>query len=339
MATGLTVAVVGATGVVGEEMRAVLDERRFPVDRLVALASSRSAGGTVDWRGSDVLVTELDDESFRGVDLALFSAGASVSERFADSAVAAGCVVVDNTRAFRMSPSVPLVVPEVNSDALGDHRGIIANPNCSTIQMVVALAPLHRAAGIKRVVVSSYQAASGAGRAAMDELRDQTVALLNFRDPKVEQFQRRLAFDVIPEIDVVLPEGDTREERKMVDETRKILGRPDLAVSATCVRVPVFVGHCLAVNVELERALSVEDARRVLGEADGVVIDDDPAAYHTTADVAGRDETFVSRVRLDPSVEHGLNLWVVADNLRKGAATNSVQIAEALLERRLMRVA
>ncbi len=339
MGEGLTVAVVGATGAVGEELRAVLEERSFPVQRLVLLASARSAGGTVQWRGDKLTVEELDDESFRGVDLALFSAGTSVSERYADSAVAAGAVVVDNTRAFRMSPGVPLVVPEVNADALAKHSGIIANPNCSTIQLVVALAPLHQAAGIKRVVVSSYQAASGAGRAAMDELRDQTVALLNFRDPKVEHFQRRLAFDVIPEIDVMLPEGDTREERKMVDETRKILGLAGLGVSATCVRVPVFVGHCLSVNVEFERALSPEEARIALAAADGIVIDDDPAAYATTADVAGQDETYVGRVRRDTSVEHGLNLWVAADNLRKGAATNAVQIAEALLERRLMRVA
>jgi len=338
LSDGFTVAVVGATGAVGEEMCAVLAERRFPVGRLVPLASERSAGGSISFRGDDVLVRKLEDDSFEGVDLALFSAGSSVSERFADSAVASGCVVVDNTRAFRMSPGVPLVVPEVNASALDGHRGIIANPNCSTIQMVVALAPLHRAAGIKRVVVASYQASSGAGRAAMDELRDQTVALLNFREPKVEQFQRRLAFDVIPEIDSVLPEGDTREERKMVDETRKILGVPDLPVSATCVRVPVFVGHCLAVNVELKGALSAEDARAALAKADGVVIDDDPHAYATTADVAGRDETFVGRVRRDPSVAHGINLWVAADNLRKGAATNSVQIAEMLVERDLLRV-
>ena len=338
MTDGLTVAVVGATGAVGEEMRAVLGERRFPVGRLVPLASARSAGGSVEWRGDDIRVDVLDDDSFRGVDLALFSAGTTVSERYAAVAVKAGCVVVDNTRAFRMDEAVPLVVPEVNRDALDGHAGIIANPNCSTIQMVVPLAPLHRAAGIKRIVVSSYQAASGAGRAAMDELRDQTVALLNFREPRVEQFQRRLAFDVIPEIDVFLPEGDTREERKMVDETRKIMSLPNLAVSATCVRVPVFVGHCLAVNVEFERALTAEAARALLAAAEGVEIDDDPNAYATTADVAGRDETFVGRVRADPSVPHGLNLWVAADNLRKGAATNAVQIAEELVARQLMRV-
>ncbi len=338
MTDGLTVAVVGATGAVGEEMRAVLGERRFPVRRLVPLASARSAGGSVDWRGNDVRVELLDEDSFRGVDLALFSAGTTVSEQFAAIAVKAGCVVVDNTCAFRMDKTVPLVVPEVNREALDDHKGIIANPNCSTIQMVVPLAPLHRAAGIKRIVVCSYQAASGAGRAAMDELRDQTVALLNFREPRVEQFQRRLAFDVIPEIDVFMPEGDTREERKMVDETRKIMGLPDLPVSATCVRVPVFVGHCLAVNVEFERPLDAADARALLLEAEGIEMDVDPNAYATTADVAGRDETFVGRVRDDASVAHGLNMWVAADNLRKGAATNAVQIAEDLLTRQLMRV-
>ena len=334
-----TVAVVGATGAVGEQMLEVLERRDFPVGKLLPLASARSVGKEVTFRGEAYPVRELTAQSFAGVDLALFSAGASVSRDFAPAAAAAGAWVVDNTSHFRMHDDVPLVVPEVNPGHLKDApRRIIANPNCSTIQMVVPLAPLHRAAGIKRIVVSSYQAASGAGRAAMDELRDQTVALLNFREPRVEQFQRRLAFDVIPEIDVFLPEGDTREERKMVDETRKIMSLPNLAVSATCVRVPVFVGHCLAVNVEFERALTAEAARALLAAAEGVEIDDDPNAYATTADVAGRDETFVGRVRADPSVPHGLNLWVAADNLRKGAATNAVQIAEELVARQLMRV-
>ena len=338
MGDGLTVAVVGATGVVGEEIRTVLAERRFPVERLVPLASARSAGGSVDWAGDDVVVRLLDDQSFDGVDLALFSAGSDVSERFAPLAVKAGAVVVDNTRAFRMDPEVPLVVPEVNADALTGHRGVVANPNCSTIQMVVALAPLHRAAGIRRVVVSSYQAASGAGRAAMDELRDQTVATLSFRDPPVEQFQRRLAFDVIPQIDVFMPDGDTREERKMVDETRKILGAPDLPVTATCVRVPVFVGHCLAVNVELEADLDPRDAHALLTKSEGLVVDADRDVYPTSVDVVGQDETFVGRIRRDPSVAHGLNLWIAADNLRKGAATNAVQIAEQLRQRHLLHV-
>ncbi len=334
----LTVAVVGATGAVGEEMISVLREQRFPVGRLLPLASERSAGSTVDWHGDDIRVEVADEAAFEGVDLALFSAGGSVSERLAPAAVKAGAVVVDNTRHFRMEPGVPLVVPEVNADHLESHRGIIANPNCSTIQMVVALAPLHRAAGVKRVVVSTYQAASGAGRAAMDELKDQAVALLNFRDPPVKKFQRRLAFDVIPQIDVFLPDGDTREEWKMVVETQKILDAPNLPVTATCVRVPVFVGHCISLNVELERDLPPEEARALLAESPGIRMDPERDVYPTAVDVAGRDETFVGRVRRDPSVPHGLNLWVAADNLRKGAATNAVQIARALLDRGLCRV-
>lgn len=331
--SGLVVAIVGATGAVGEEMRAVLGEHRFPVERLVPLASERSAGTHVEWRGEQVPVQVLDDDAFEGVDLALFSAGASVSERFAPKAVAAGAIVVDNTRAFRMHPEVPLVVPEVNPHALDDHPGIIANPNCSTIQMVAALQPLHAAAGLKRVVVSTYQSASGAGREAMDELRDQTVALLNFAEPKAEVFPRRLAFDVLPHIDRFEDDGYTREEHKMVNETRKIMGLPDLPVAATCVRVPVFIGHACSINAEFERPIDVERALNALGEAPGLELTRDPTQYPTTADCVGQDPVYVGRVRRDPSTENGLALWVVADNLRKGAATNSVQIARALLDR------
>ncbi len=335
---GLRVAVVGATGVVGREMIAVLASRRFPVADLLPLASERSAGEHVEWGGADVLVEALDDDAFEGIDLALFSAGASVSERYAPLAVKAGAVVVDNTSAFRMLPEVPLVVPEINAHALVGHRGIIANPNCSTIQMVLALAPLEAAAGVERVVVSTYQAASGAGRDAMDELRDQTIDLLNFREAKVKHFARRLAFDVIPQIDTFQPDGRTREERKMIDEPRKIMERPDLRVAVTCVRVPVFVGHCVSLNVELRGPLPLARALEVLRAAPGLVVADRPEDFPTAADAAGQDEVFIGRVRIDDSVPHGLDLWVVADNLRKGAATNAVQICEALLARDLLRV-
>lgn len=331
--SGLVVAIVGATGAVGEEMRAVLAERDFPVERLVPLASARSAGSTVEWRGQSVPVEVLDDDSFAGVDLALFSAGTAVSEEFGPKAVAAGAVVVDNSRAFRMHPEVPLVVPEVNPQALSGRPKLIANPNCSTIQMVAALQPLHARAGLKRVVVSTYQSASGAGRDAMDELRDQTVALLNFREPPTTVFKRRLAFDVLPQIDRFEPDGFTREEHKMVNETRKIMGLPDLPVCATCVRVPVFVGHACSINAEFSRPFEVEEALAALEAAPGLVVHADPTEFPMAADAVGQDPVYVGRVRRDPSCPTGLVIWVVADNLRKGAATNAVQIAEALVER------
>lgn len=330
---GLVVAVVGATGAVGEEMRRVLDEHDFPVARLKPLASERSAGTTIEWRGHRIPVEVLGDDSFADVDLALFSAGTSVSTAFAPKAAAAGAIVVDNSRAFRMHPEVPLVVPEVNAAALDRHDGIIANPNCSTIQMVVALEPLRAAAGLKRVVVSTYQAASGAGRAAMDELRDQTVALLNFGEPKHRVFPRRLAFDVLPHIDTFADDGFTGEEHKMIRETRKIMSLPDLPVCATCVRVPVFIGHACSVNVELGAPMTVEAAHAALGAVPGVHVFDERDRYPTAADVVGEDGVFVGRIRQDPSVPAGLAMWIVADNLRKGAATNAVQIAEALIER------
>lgn len=330
---GLVVAVVGATGAVGEEMRRVLDEHAFPVARLVPLASKRSAGSTVEWRGSRIPVEVLDDDSFAGVDLALFSAGTAVSHEFAPKAAAAGAIVIDNSRAFRMHPEVPLVVPEVNAAALDHHDGIIANPNCSTIQMVVALEPLRAAVGIERVVVSTYQAASGAGRAAMDELRDQTIALLNFGEPNHRVFPRRLAFDVLPHIDTFAEDGFTGEEHKMIRETRKIMSLPDLPVCATCVRVPVFIGHACSINVELGAPLTVDEAYAALDAVPGVHTYRERDSYPTAADVVGEDGVFVGRIRRDPSVPAGLALWVVADNLRKGAATNAVQIAEALVER------
>lgn len=332
----LTVAVVGATGAVGTEMLNVLESREFPVGELRPLASSRSAGTTIGWRGHDVLVEELTPASFEGVDIALFSAGGSVSHAYASAAIERGAVVIDNTSAFRMRDDVPLVVPEVNRGALGTHRGLIANPNCSTIQSVVALKPLHDLAGLRRVVYNTYQSASGAGRRAMDELRDQTVALLNFREPTVEKFPRRLAFDCVPHIDTFLDDGYTREERKMIKETQKILDLPSLRVTATCVRVPVFVGHAISINAEFERPIDVDAALEVLSNFPNTVVHADAPSYPTAADGAGRDEVLVGRVRRDPSVDNGLDLWVVADNLRKGAATNAVQIAEALVNDHLL---
>ena len=329
----LTVAVIGATGAVGEEMIQVLSERRFPVKQLVPPASKRTAGTTIEWRGDDVVVQELNDESFEGVDVALFSAGAEVSLQYGPIAAAAGAVVIDNSRAFRMDPEVPLVVPEVNPDALNEKAMIIANPNCSTIQKVAALQPLHAVAGLKRVVVSTYQSASGAGREAMDELREQTTSLLGFREVKTKHFARRLAFDTIPQIDRFEDDGFTREEHKMIFETRKIMAKPELPVCATCVRVPVFVGHAMSINAEFENEISVESAIAALREAPGIILKDEQAEFPTAADAAGRDEVFVGRLRHDPSVTHGLVFWVVADNLRKGAATNAVQIAECLQEK------
>ena len=327
---GLSVAVVGATGAVGEEMIRVLSERRYPVRRLIPLASERSAGRTLDWKGDDISVEKLTEDSFEGVDVALFSAGASISEHFAPIAASKGTMVVDNSRAFRMTDGIPLVVPEVNADALNCQSKIISNPNCSTIQKVVALKPLHDAATLRRVVVSTYQSASGAGRDAMDELREQTVSLLNFRDVKTKHFSRRLAFDSIPQIDQFESDGFTREEHKMIFETRKILGLDDLPVCATCVRVPVFVGHAMAINAEFENPIGLEDAQNLFQDADGVVFHNDPKDFPVAADAAGNDDVHVGRLRVDPSVNHGLVFWAVADNLRKGAATNAVQIAEAL---------
>ena len=329
-----TVAVVGATGAVGEQMLEVLERRDFPVGKLLPLASARSVGKEVTFRGEAYPVRELTAQSFAGVDLALFSAGASVSRDFAPAAAAAGAWVVDNTSHFRMHDDVPLVVPEVNPGHLKDApRRIIANPNCSTIQMVVALEPLHRAAGMKRVVVSTYQAVSGAGRRAMEELEAQARAFAAGEPlPAPDKFPHPILFECLPHIGAFLESGDTVEEQKMVQETRKIFGLPHLAVTATTVRVPVMVGHSEAVNVETERALPADRARELLAAAPGVELLDEPAAarYPLARPAAGTDPVYVGRVRQDPSVPHGLNMWVVADNLRKGAALNAVQIAELL---------
>jgi aspartate-semialdehyde dehydrogenase len=333
---GYKVAVVGATGAVGNEMLQILAERQFPVDEVVALASEKSTGQQVSF-GDDVTlkVQDLDRFDFEGFDFGLFSPGAKVSAKYAPKAAARGCVVIDNTSHFRMEPDVPLVVPEVNREALQDFRtrNIIANPNCSTIQMVVALKPLHDIARIKRVVVATYQSASGAGREAMDELFEHTKAIYMNEQREPERFPRAIPFNVIPQIDVFMEDGSTKEEWKMAVETKKILD-PAIEVSATCVRVPVFVGHAEAVNVEFEEPISPEEARAALREAEGVLVVDDPARgeYVTPKDCVGEFGVFVSRIRKDPTVPYGLSLWVVADNLRKGAALNAVQIAEALVE-------
>lgn len=326
------VAVVGATGVVGREFLQILEERQFPVSEVRLYASGRSAGEALLFRGREVVVQNLARADFEGVDLVLSSPGAAVSREFAPRAVAAGAVVVDNSSGFRMEPDVPLVVPEVNPEAVRRHRGIIANPNCSTIQLVVVLWPLHRAFGLRRVVVSTYQAVSGAGRKAMEELMSQCVALLNQRPVRIEKFPHQIAFNVLPHIDVFEEDGSTREEAKVVRESRKIMGLPDLRIVATAVRVPVMNGHSESVYVETERPCPPEAVREVLAAAPGVAVYDDPAeaAYPMPLLASGRDEVFVGRIRRDDSVENGVALWVCADNLRKGAALNAVQIAEVL---------
>ncbi len=329
------VAVVGATGAVGEQMREVLEERQFPVGELRLLASERSAGQSLPFNGKNIQVEILNQTSFSGVDIGLFSAGGSVSAKFAPLAVAAGAVVVDNTSYFRMETDVPLVVPEVNGKEIAGYkkRGIVANPNCSTIQMVVALKPIHDAVRIKRVVVSTYQSVSGAGRKAMEELSQQVSALFNGKDLKKDKFPHQIAFNCIPHIDQFTDGGYTKEEWKLINETRKILGEPSLPVTATTVRVPVFCSHSESVNVETVVKLSAEEAKKILREAPGVIVADEPEnnLYPMAVDVTGTDATYVGRIREDDSVANGLNLWVVADNLRKGAALNAVQIAEILI--------
>jgi aspartate-semialdehyde dehydrogenase len=338
---GFKVAVVGATGNVGREMLAALAERQFPCDDVAALASSRSIGRQVSFGEDDVLdVQDLEHFDFRGTDIVLSSPGAKVSAMFAPRAAKAGAVVIDNTSHWRMDPAVPLVVPEVNPQAIAgyDKKGIIANPNCSTIQMVMALKPLHDLARIKRVVVATYQSVSGGGRAQMDELFNQTRSVY-VNDPiKPEVLTKQIAFNVIPHIDVFMADGSTKEEWKMAVETRKILD-PDIAVIATCVRVPVFIGHAEAVNVEFTKPVSESDARRALRDFPGISVVDHRAdeGYVTPAEIAGEDLVYVSRIRKDPTVTNGLAMWVVSDNLRKGAATNAVQIAEVLTERYLDR--
>jgi len=327
------VAVVGATGAVGEEMIKTLTQRSFPVKALVPLASSRSAGSKVEFDGKDWIVSELTENSFAGVDIALFSAGASRSLEYAPAAVRAGAVVVDNSSAFRMDPSVPLVVPEVNAHAIAMHKGIIANPNCSTIQMVVALKPLHDEGRIKRIVVSTYQSVSGAGKSAIEELAKQTTALMNMQEVELKKFPWQIAFNCIPQIDSFLEDGYTKEEEKMVNETKKIMEDDSIKVSATTVRVPVFYSHGESVNLEFEKPMSPERAREILANAPGVEVVDDPSQslYPLATTAVGKDAVFVGRIRADRTVGHGLNMWIVSDNIRKGAALNAVQIAERLI--------
>ncbi len=328
------VAVCGATGAVGREMLLVLEQRNFPASKVRALASARSAGTTVPFNGEELIVEEMTEDSFEGVDIALFSAGGSVSEKFRDAVVAAGAVMIDNSSAFRVDKDVPLVVPEVNPQDLEWHSGVIANPNCSTIQMVVALKPLYEAGnGIKRVVVSTYQAASGAGAKGMNELYNQTREFLNDEELTVSAFAHQIAFNTIPHIDIFHDDLYTKEEWKMVVETKKIFGDDSIQVAPTCVRVPVLRCHAESINVELNAPLSAEEAKAAFAAADGVTLMDDPAnnVYPMPGLLQGTDDTYVGRVRLDPTVENGIAFWCVADQIRKGAALNAVQIAEALL--------
>ncbi|MCB9738824.1 MAG: aspartate-semialdehyde dehydrogenase [Deltaproteobacteria bacterium] len=327
-----TVAVLGATGAVGREMLKVLDERRFPVEKLVLLASARSVGEKVTFGKREVVVQLAEPDAFEGVDIVLASAGSGVSKQLLPEAVKRGAVCIDNSSAYRMDDNVPLVVPEVNPEAALGHKGIIANPNCSTIQMVVALKPLHDEAKIRRVVVTTYQSVSGAGQKGIEELAEQTVSLLNQKPFDVKVHAARIAFNVVPQIGTFGDNGYTDEEMKLVNETRKILGDPSIAVCPTAVRVPVFAGHSESVVIETERPLSPERARELLAAVPGMVVVDDPHAkkYPMPIDCAEQDEVLVGRVRRDFSVENGLAFWVVADNLRKGAATNAVQIAQVL---------
>ncbi len=335
------VAVAGATGAVGREMLNTLEQRDFPASKVIPLASSRSAGTTLEFKGKELTVQELKEDSFEGVDLALFSAGGSTSEKFAPFAANSGCVVVDNSSAWRMDDRCPLVVPEVNPHDLDWHKGIIANPNCSTIQMVVVLQPLHSAAGIKRVVVSTYQAVSGTGHKAITELETQVRELFSMQDPTVKVYPHRIAFNCLPHIDVFQENGYTKEEMKMVHETVKIMGDEKVKVTATTVRVPVFYGHSESLNIEFEQKLTANEARAILSQAPGVRVLDNPSEniYPMAIDAAGQDDTYVGRIREDNTLDNALNLWIVADNIRKGAALNTVQIAETLIERDLVRVA
>ena len=336
---GYKVAVAGATGNVGREMLNILDERKFPADEIVALASRRSVGTEVSYGDRTLKVKALENYDFSDVDICLMSAGGDVSKEWSPKIGAQGAVVIDNSSAWRYDADVPLIVPEVNADAVAGFtkKNIIANPNCSTAQLVVALKPLHDAATIKRVVVSTYQSVSGAGKDGMDELFAQTKAVYTASDLVTKKFPKRIAFNVIPHIDVFMEDGYTKEEWKMVAETKKILD-PKIKLTATCVRVPVFIGHSEAVNIEFEKSISVDEAREVLRKAPGVLVIDkrEPGGYVTPYESAGEDATYISRIREDATVENGLALWCVSDNLRKGAALNAIQIAECLINRKLL---
>jgi aspartate-semialdehyde dehydrogenase len=336
---GYKVAVVGATGNVGREMLAILAEREFPADEVVALASRKSAGVDASFGDKTLKVKALDHYDFSDVDICLMSAGGAVSKEWSPKIAAAGAVVIDNSSAWRMDPDVPLIVPEVNADAAAGFtkKNIIANPNCSTAQLVVALKPLHDKATIRRVVVATYQSVSGAGKDAMDELFTQTKAVFTLGDIENKKFPKRIAFNLIPQIDVFMEDGYTKEEWKMMMETKKILD-PKIKLTATCVRVPVFVGHSEAVNIEFENPISVEEAQNILRSAPGCLVIDkhEPGGYVTPYECVGEDATYISRIREDATVENGLQMWVVSDNLRKGAALNAIQIAELLINRKLI---
>jgi aspartate-semialdehyde dehydrogenase len=332
---GYRVAIVGATGLVGQEFIKVLEQRHFPMDSVSLLASDRSAGKKMFVAHNEIEVEETSPESFEGIDIALFSAGAEISRHFSPIAAQAGAVVVDNSAAWRMDPSVPLVVPEINAEDIQWHKGIIANPNCSTIQMVVALYPLHKVNPIKRIVVSTYQAVSGTGSAAVEELTTQAKQVLNGQSTVPHVYPHQIAFNLLPEIDVFLDNGYTKEEWKMMEETRKIMHANEIAVSATCVRVPVFVSHSEAVHVEFSQPMSPDEARQILVQAPGVKLLDDPviSLYPQPWSAAGTDEVYVGRIRQDASHPRGLVMWIVSDNVRKGAALNAVQIAEETVKR------
>ena len=332
------VAVVGASGMIGEAMLSILEERNFPIRNIYPLGSKRSAGTAVEFHGESITIGLLDNFDFSKVQYGLFSAGASVSDVFVPKAVAAGCTVIDNTSRFRYEPGIPLVIPEINGDALRNHEKLIANPNCSTIQMLVALKPIYDAVGIDRINVCTYQSVSGAGRSAISELASQTSALLNGRDAEISVAPKQIAFNAIPHIDVFQENGYTKEEMKMVWETRKILGDESIRVNPTTVRVPVFFSHSEAVHIETKKKISAEDTRTILRKAPGVTVIDNPneLAYPTAAtDATNKDDVFVGRIREDISHERGLNLWVVSDNVRKGGALNSIQIAEYMVDREL----
>ena len=331
----LNVAIVGATGVVGLEFIRVLEQRSFPLESIHLCASERSAGKNIKVNGQDVPVEETTEESFYNIDIALFSAGSEQSRRFSPIAARAGAVVIDNSAAFRMAKDVPLVVPEINPDDILEHKGIIANPNCSTIQMVVALNPLHQVNPIKRVIVSTYQSASGIGSGGIEEMNSQIKLLDDGKEVTPSIFPQQLGYNVFPHIDVFLDNAYSKEEQKMVDETKKILHAPDMAVSATCVRVPVPIGHSEAVWVEFANPMSCEETRNILSSAPGIQLEDDPASnlYPLPSRAAGTDDVFVGRIRRDVSCPNGVVFWVVADNLRKGAALNAVQIAETMIQR------
>lgn len=327
------VAVVGATGAVGNVMISILEERKFPVNRLILLASARSEGKKLTFKGESVVVKQLQHDSFREIDIALFSAGASRSKEFAPSAVKGGAVVIDNSSAFRMKDDVPLIVPEVNPEKIIEHHGIISNPNCSTIQMVVALKPIHDKAGIKRIVVSTYQAVSGSGQRAIKELSQQIQDTLNSKPVVCSVYPHQIAFNCLPHIDIFLENGYTKEEEKMINETKKIMGDSNIAVTATTVRVPVYFGHSESVNIETKDKITVKKVQELLSNAPGIKLLDDPekTEYPLAIKAAAKDDVFVGRIREDSSIEKGINLWIVADNIRKGAALNAVQIAEHLI--------